>query len=120
VNNKSQIYNSVDFCVVPSIEPEPFGLTVIEPADFEKMTIASNIGAIGEIVEDNITGLLFDPQNVNTLIDRLDFIMNKPEFIKEMGKNAKNRYKLKFSNSKMNEEIKKTLVTKIENSNAKS
>ena len=116
VNDKSKIYNSVDFCVVPSIEPEPFGLTVIEPADYEKMTIASKIGAIGEIVEDKITGLLFDPQNIDTLIDQLHFVLRNPELIKEMGKNAKDHYSIKFSETTMNEEINKLINSNFKTS----
>jgi glycosyltransferase involved in cell wall biosynthesis len=111
VNDKSAIYNSVDFCVVPSIEPEPFGLTVIEPAVYEKTTIASNIGAIGEIINNKETGLLFNPENVDTLIDQLLFIMDNPEKIIELGKKAKVNYDSKFSDKKMNEDTNNLLET---------
>ena len=112
-SNKAKIYNSVDFCVVPSIEPEPFGLTVIEPSVYNKLTIGSDIGAISEIIQNNFSGLLFDPKNINTLVDQLFMVMENPNMIKEMGRNAKQHYYSKYSDHKMNEEVYHLISEKI-------
>jgi glycosyltransferase involved in cell wall biosynthesis len=61
------ILESLDLVVVPSTEPESFGLIVVEAMLAKKAVIGSNIGGISTIIDHNETGLLFEPNNKNEL-----------------------------------------------------
>jgi len=60
-------WSSIDIAVVPSTEPEPFGLVAIEAMLMGKPVIAAAHGGLIEIIEHNTTGLLFEPNSVNML-----------------------------------------------------
>lgn len=53
-------FKAIDFLVVPSLWNEPLGRVVLEAYAFGIPVIASNIGALPEIVTDKKTGFLFD------------------------------------------------------------
>jgi glycosyltransferase involved in cell wall biosynthesis len=56
------IYAQSDICVVPSEWAEPFGLIAIEAMAMGKAVIASRIGGLKEIIQDNENGILFEPK----------------------------------------------------------
>jgi len=56
-----------DVCIVPSIYAEPFGLTVVEAFAFGIPVIASAVGGIPEIVQNEVTGLLVPPNDPDAL-----------------------------------------------------
>lgn len=62
-----QIWQTLDLAVVPSIEPEPFGLVAIEAMLSQKPVIAAAHGGLLEIVDDGISGILFEPNNQSQL-----------------------------------------------------
>jgi glycosyltransferase involved in cell wall biosynthesis len=55
-----QRMNRVDWCIVPSVWWEAFGLVISEAWMFGKPVICSNVGAMAERVTDEVDGLLFD------------------------------------------------------------
>jgi len=57
------IWDSIDIAVVPSTEPEPFGLVAVEAMLAKKPVIAANHGGLVEIIVPNETGYLFEPNN---------------------------------------------------------
>lgn len=65
------IWDVTTIAVVPSTEPEPFGLVAIEAMLEKKPVVASNHGGLKEIVVDNQTGFLVEPQNTKALADAL-------------------------------------------------
>ena len=74
--------------IVPSNYFEIFGMINIEAFACGKPVIASNIGGIPEIVEDNINGLLFEPGNVEQLKKCILKYWNNQELAVEHGKNG--------------------------------
>lgn len=75
--------------IVPSLWPEPFGLTIYEAFTASKCVVASNIGAIPEIIKDNKTGILFSPGNYKELSDKIKMLIANKKRIYKIGKNAK-------------------------------
>ncbi|MFH6767363.1 glycosyltransferase family 4 protein [Gaetbulibacter aquiaggeris] len=61
------LYDIFDFTVVPSTEPEPFGLVSLEAMVSKKAVIGANHGGLKEIIKHNETGLLFEPNNKEDL-----------------------------------------------------
>ena len=69
-------YDASDIVVMPSTEPESFGLVAAEALLSKKNVIASKIGALPEIVIDKQTGLLFRCEDYEDLAEKVSFIIN--------------------------------------------
>jgi glycosyltransferase involved in cell wall biosynthesis len=67
VSDATPYYQHSDIVVVPSKRPEPFGRVAIEGMACAKPIIAARHGGLVEIVEDNVTGLLFAPNSKSEL-----------------------------------------------------
>jgi len=93
---KNLVRNSM-FVVCPSISYETFGLVVIEANALEKPVIASNAGALPEIIEDRKTGLLFKPGDAKELAKKISYLINHPDEVKEMGKRAREKVAREFN-----------------------
>jgi glycosyltransferase involved in cell wall biosynthesis len=103
-----QIYDALDICVVPSTEPEPFGLVATEAMLSSKPVIAANHGGLMEIVIDNETGFLFEPKNQADLELKLASLINNPELSKQFGAKGNQRVKENFSTENYVTKIKET------------
>ncbi|MEE9406939.1 MAG: glycosyltransferase family 4 protein [Polaribacter sp.] len=71
-----KFWDIIDIAVVPSTIPESFGLVALEAMLSKKPVIASNLGALKEVVEDNKTGLLFNVENVESLTIKMNLLLN--------------------------------------------
>lgn len=83
-----KFWDSIDIAVVPSLEPEPFGLVAVEAMLAKKPVVASNHGGVAEIVVDGKTGLLFEPNNEHDLFEKLDEMLEDGVRMKEMGEHG--------------------------------
>jgi len=92
-----KFWNSIDIAVVPSTEPEPFGMVVIEAMLAKKPVIASNHGGPTEIIIQNETGLLFEPNNLNSLSHALEKLIKDKPARTLYGENGFNRVHTTFS-----------------------
>jgi len=90
----------MDILVQPSLE-EGFGLTIIEAMLFSKPVIATNVGGIPEIVEDGVSGILVPAKNPEAIAGAINYLLDNPDKMKELGSNAKSRVYEKFSLSMM-------------------
>lgn len=66
-SDKKELQQNSDVLLFPSLVPESFGIAITEAFAYGKPVIASNIGAIPEIVKDGFNGFLFEPNNKNQL-----------------------------------------------------
>lgn len=83
-----QLWDSIDIAVVPSTEPEPFGMVAIEAMLSKKPVIAANHGGLTEIVIDQKTGLLFEPRNAEQLAEALQVLLDDPKKQHDFGANG--------------------------------
>lgn len=102
-----EIYDAIDISVVPSIEPEPFGLVATESMLSSKPVVAANHGGLSEIVVDNITGLLFEPKNVEELRKKIEILILRQDLREKFGENGFSRVKDVFSTEKYVSSIEK-------------
>lgn len=84
----TDIYQNCISTILPCNWFEIFGMTNIESFVNGKPVIASNIGGIPEIVEDNINGLLFEPGNIEELKNCILKYWNNPNLVIKHGKNG--------------------------------
>lgn len=88
------------FVIFPSRWYEPFGMGLLEAAACGVPAIASRIGAIPELVHHGQTGLLFDPENFNELVERAGWAWAHPAEMEQMGAAARQLYLQKFTAEK--------------------
>jgi glycosyltransferase involved in cell wall biosynthesis len=85
------------FClVVPSTWYETFGRTVMEAFARATPVIASNLGALAELVEDGRTGLRFAPGDAPALASRVQQLFGDPESTARMRQSARQEYEEKY------------------------
>lgn len=86
-----------EFLVMPSVWYETFGLVMIEAFANRLPVIASDIGAMAELVEDGKTGLLFKAGSVEDLAEKLRWAQAHPQEMRAMGDAARSRYEADFT-----------------------
>jgi glycosyltransferase involved in cell wall biosynthesis len=87
-----QYLKSSRFLVFPSAWYETFGMTIIEAFAVGLPVIASRLGSMKEIVQDNVTGLHFNPGDSKDLAEKVKYAWSHPDKMLEMGKNARREY----------------------------
>jgi glycosyltransferase involved in cell wall biosynthesis len=70
------IISGARFLVVPSNWFENNPLTIIEALCMGVPVLGSNIGGIPELVKDGFNGLLFEPDNINEITDKISYLWN--------------------------------------------
>lgn len=80
---KEQLANC-DLFILPSMS-EGRPRVLIEAMAMSKFMIASNVGAIHEIVEDGKNGFLINPYNIEQIKERIVYCLENKERIKRMG-----------------------------------
>jgi glycosyltransferase involved in cell wall biosynthesis len=78
-------YRKCYVVVHASIEPEPFGMVLIEAMAEARPVIASILGAPSEIIQDGIEGYLVDPRDPNALAHRIITLLADPVLATRMG-----------------------------------
>ena len=86
--------------IMPSIWYETFGRTTIEAFAAGVPVVASNIGAMKELVTDGLTGLHFDVGSAEDLAKQVQSISNDQPLRIRMGNRARQEYLEKFTAEK--------------------
>ena len=63
---------SMDVIIVPSTYPESFGRSVIEAHAVGRPVVASRLGALAEVVEDGVNGVLAEPGDPSSLAQGIE------------------------------------------------
>lgn len=87
------------FTVVPSRCYDNLPNTILESYKHNKPVIATNLGSIPEVVENNKTGLLFQNEDVEDLASKMNLLYNDKDLYKNMVDNI-SKYVLNFSGEK--------------------
>lgn len=99
INNTAQWLTVCDVFVQPSIE-EAFGLVFIEAGAHAKPVVATAVGGIKEIINEQ-TGYLVTPNNPAQLANALEKLINSPELRRTLGEQAYKRIQTHFSINSM-------------------
>lgn len=90
VDDVTSHYQAVDVVVHCSIEPEPFGLVIIEAMACGVPVVASSRGAPTEIITDGTDGLLVDPERTDLLAGAIKDLLEdgkRREVLADKGRN---------------------------------
>jgi len=98
-------YNNSRMIVLPSICYEGFPSVVIEAMVRQKPVICSRIGGLPEIVEDGVTGLLFEPGRADELAGKICYLWERPQICRKMGQTGCKKALREYSPEKYYERL---------------
>ena len=91
------IIGQAKLLVMPSVWYETFGRTIIEAFAGGVPVIASNLGAMAELVADGRTGLCFEPGNAVDLAVKVRAIFGDPERLATMRRAARCEFEARYT-----------------------
>jgi glycogen synthase len=104
-NSLKKYYSLCDIYVCPS-KLEGFGLTLVEAMAAKKPIVATNVGAVPEIVKDGINGILVKSGDLDDMCLAICTLLKNPKMINDISKNNAENVDEKFS---WNKNVRKLL-----------
>jgi glycosyltransferase involved in cell wall biosynthesis len=95
-----ELLRDARFMMMPAVCYENFPMAIREAFACGKPVIASNLGAMAELVEDGKTGLLFEPGNAEDLAVKIRWMLKNEDACIAMGKNARKEFEEKYTAEK--------------------
>lgn len=96
-NELPAIYNHANFCIFPSIWAEPFGIIALEALACEKPAIVFNRGGLSETIRDGETGYIIPAGDIDSLVAKMDFLLDHPEEVRRMGQQGRQFIKTHYT-----------------------
>jgi len=90
--NKEKLHkelNSAKFLIFPSNCYEGFPIILLEAFAFNTIVIAPNLGSISNIIEDKYNGILFKPNDIEDLINKIKWVLKNDNECEKIKINAK-------------------------------
>jgi len=91
------IVGKAAFLVFPSEWYETFGRVAIEAFAKGTPVVASNIGAIAELIEHGHNGMLFRPSDPTDLAEKINWLLEHPQELKQMRSTARSEFEAKYT-----------------------
>ena len=102
--NIHQFFHSCNLFVLTS-RYEGFGFVIVEAMIARKAIIAYNLSSTGDIIDDNETGFLITPFQIDEFTKKIDYLLNNESLALEMGVKGYERASKLFSIEKANEKL---------------
>lgn len=100
-----ELLASFDIIAHPSYANEGVPQSVLQAMAMEKPVVASNAGAISEVVIDKFTGFLVEPKNPKQLAERIIELHRNPKIAAELSKNGRELVERTYSYSTMLDKV---------------
>lgn len=97
-DDKERLLQLSDVFVHPTLN-DCFPLVLLEAMQHALPIIATPVGAIPDMVEDGVTGLIIPEQDVKALAEAMQGFIEHPESIRSMGGAALDRFRKYFTKS---------------------
>lgn len=85
----NKILEDTDLLCLPSISGEMAPLVILEAYAHKVPVLGSSFPAIAEMIEDGKTGIIFENNHINDLEEKLRYILDNPQKIRDMKNNIK-------------------------------
>jgi glycosyltransferase involved in cell wall biosynthesis len=99
------LMQAMDAMVHPSIDPEPFGRTLVEAMLAGVPVIATDAGAAPDILEHGRAGMLVPPGDSSALAEAVDTVLAEPDLLKPQLDYASRRARTHYSLARMLDSI---------------
>jgi len=106
ISDAQRYFKAFDIFVLPSLK-EGFPWVILEAMAAQSAIIATRVGAIPEIIENEVDGLLVKPKNSQELAEKIVYLLKNPELRENLGKKAREKVGRNFSLEKMLKETEK-------------
>jgi glycosyltransferase involved in cell wall biosynthesis len=93
----ANFYAGCRMIVLPSICFEGFPTVIPEAMLHRIPVICSRIGGLPEIVEDGVTGLLFEPGDAQDLFEKIRHLWDRPDLSRKMGQTGREKALREYS-----------------------
>jgi glycosyltransferase involved in cell wall biosynthesis len=90
-------YRKARMLVVPSVWFEPFGMVAADAMALGLPVVASRIGGLPDVVDEGVTGLLFEPGNAAELAQQICRIWADPELGARLGQSGRTKAAHRYS-----------------------
>ncbi len=87
-----KILKACDILVIPSVY-EPFGIVALEAMALGTVVIASDVGGLSEIIDNEKNGIKIPPRNPDAIADSVIRLLNDRDFMEFLSTNAKEKVK---------------------------
>jgi glycosyltransferase involved in cell wall biosynthesis len=95
------LMRAVDLVIHPSVDPEPFGRTLVEAMLAKVPLIASDAGAASDILEGGRAGTLVKPNDPEALAAAITTILKRPQDLSDQLAYAAERAQTKYGVGQM-------------------
>ncbi|MFX1502246.1 MAG: glycosyltransferase family 4 protein [Promethearchaeota archaeon] len=111
--NKKKIYSEINVLINPSFG-EGVPMTILEAILTNTFIIASNVSGINDIIENKVSGLLFNPFIREDLIKQLKYYKVSSDLVKNMKVNARNKILNYYDINVISKQIYEFLKSRID------
>ena len=92
-----RLLRGLDLLVHSSVDPEPFGRVIIEGMAAGVPVIGMDAGAVPEIIEDGVSGVLVPPGDVEALANTVCSLLASPDRSRRLAQEARRRVEERFT-----------------------
>jgi len=90
-------YAAMDLCVLPSSDPGPFGLVLLEAMACGKPVISSHASPVSQIIREERSGIVVDPKNRDTLVKAIMKLILERRLACSMGRKGRRIVEERYS-----------------------
>ncbi len=101
-----EIYSNSSIFVLPSLT-ESFPFSILEAMSSGTAVIASNVGGVPEMIDDQVDGMLVQPGNPQILAEKILFLLDNESEIKKISRKARERILREFTSEIMSNKTEK-------------
>jgi len=106
IDNAASYLKVFDIFILPSLK-EGLPYTILEAMAAEIPIIATDVGGIPEMIENNVNGILIKPKNHKLIKEKILYLMNNPEISKDLSQKARSKIVKIFTLEKIVQKTKK-------------
>ena len=103
--DKYKTIGSCNIFVMPTYF-ELFPGVVLEAMQCGKAIVSTTTGAIPEIIDDGVNGLLVEPKNIDQLVEKIQYLIENPIKADLLGNAAKKKFTTEFTLQRFEERMK--------------
>lgn len=113
-NNReiSSVFSKFDVVVYPSIWHENQPIAILEALLAKIPVIASNLGGMAELIQDRVTGLLFEAGNPEDLSQKMVSLIDNPQLVRKLSETPRQVKTIEKNAEELNE-IYDSLLEKV-------
>lgn len=111
INDPRPIIKELDICVCTSIEPEPFGLVLLESMILDTPVISTSHGGPLDIIDEGVDGYFYEPKNYEQLSALIIMLLKDRKLMDSIAKSAKKKITEKYDICSIISEIQTNIDT---------